>query len=205
MTEGHRITTGELVPDTGVRRYFHEALMGALDNQRVDAAEAVAQYLRRVLEAFVYPNPKLQALLEEPLALQLAAANNAPHHLRLSLLQQLGDVALFVSGFFSDSFSRKAVGVGYYIDMGEYAYARVANSFMLREDGQIWVGIFTELHQRFDIFVDVLAEVSEHAAMTTDQGIVKLYERWLRTGNEQLARRLTRRGVIPQRLTLRDS
>ena len=37
-------------------------------------------------------------------------------------LRYLGDFSLFTSGFFSDSLSRRAVDVDYYVSMGEFAY-----------------------------------------------------------------------------------
>jgi len=47
--------------------------------------------------------------------------------------------------------------------------------------------------------VDVLAEVSEHHALTSNTGVLRLYEKWLRTDSERLARMLHARGVLPSR------
>ena len=81
--------------------------------------------------------------------------------------------------------------------MGEYAYARVANAFAMKRDGKIWCMVFQDLHERFALYVDVFAEISERAALTDAEGIVRLYEKWLVTGNEHLARRLAAQGVLP--------
>ena len=64
--------------------------------------------------------------------------------------------------------------------------------------------LFGELAQKFGVFVDVVAEVADATiAMGTEssKGLLKVYERWLKTGSERLASALTSRGVMPTRGT----
>ena len=62
-----------------------------------------------------------------PLALMLADAASAEsiEH-RNRLLQRIGDVALFVSGFFADGLAEKAVDIDYYVHMGGNAYGSLS-------------------------------------------------------------------------------
>jgi hypothetical protein len=57
--------------------------------------------------------------------------------------------------------------------------------------------VFTELGGRFVEFVDVLAEVSERTASTSNVDLLKLYERWLTTGSPRSGHLLADRGIIP--------
>jgi hypothetical protein len=64
--------------------------------------------------------------------------------------------------------------------------------------------LFGELAEKFGVFVEVVAEVADATiAMGTEspKGLLKVYERWLKTGSERLASALTSRGVVPTRRT----
>jgi hypothetical protein len=62
--------------------------------------------------------------------------------------------------------------------------------------------LFGELADKFGVFVDVVAEVADATiAMGNEspKGLLKMYERWLKTGSERLASALTSRGMMPTR------
>jgi hypothetical protein len=99
---------------------------------------------------------------------------------------------LFVSGFFSDSLNRRLVDVDYYIQLGECAYGSLART----GDGTL-NDVFDELSANFPAFVDVLTEVSERTALTSDADVLRLYERWLRTGSRRSGDLLVKRGIVP--------
>jgi len=118
----------------------------------------------------------------------------APPEERARTLRDVGDRSLYVSGFFAESLQRRLVDVDYYIRIGGTAYRQLAS--MPARSGP-YGEVFLELAGKFPRFVDVLAEVSEGGAIATDAGVVQLYERWLRTGSEWIARKLRARGVLP--------
>ena len=62
--------------------------------------------------------------------------------------------------------------------------------------------VFGELAEKFGTFVVVLSDVADiTVAMGTEssRGLLKVYERWLKTGSDRLATALTSRGVVPTR------
>ena len=62
--------------------------------------------------------------------------------------------------------------------------------------------LFTELSDNFDAFVGVLADVADATvamSLESSRGLLKVYERWLKTGSDRLASALTSRGVVPTR------
>jgi hypothetical protein len=62
--------------------------------------------------------------------------------------------------------------------------------------------IFHELATEFATVVDVVAEVANATVargVATSRGLLKLYERWLKTRNERLADALSSHGFVPPR------
>ena len=76
-------------------------------------------------------------LMGEPLALMLAKASEAPAPERARQLRRMGDTALYVSGFFSDSLQRQLVDVDYYASMGGRAYDALGDMNRGAHTGQI--------------------------------------------------------------------
>ena len=169
--------------------YFHEALCSAMRNQGLASSSHTEFYLVNLLSGFA-----TATLDDQPLALQLAEATFASPAERAQKLREVGDRSLYVSGFFADSLSRKCIDVGYYIRLGGGAYGQLA--LMPRAPAPS-PDVFRELARNFGRFVDVLAEVSEFGAVSSDKGVLQLYERWLRTGAGWIERRLRARGMLP--------
>lgn len=178
----------EVKPTASLAEFFHEALSSALKNQRVEASEMTEFYLVQLLSEF-----STVTLDGEPLALRLAETVTAAPETRARTLRDIGDRSLYLSGFFAESLERGAVGVNYYIKLGESAYLQLAHMPARGTPSDV----YRELSGKFARFVDVLAEVSEGSAIDNDLAVVQLYERWRRKGSEWLARRLRARGMIP--------
>jgi hypothetical protein len=57
--------------------------------------------------------------------------------------------------------------------------------------------VFAELADKFVDFVDVLSEVSERSSCASNTDLLRLYERWLKTGSPHSGQLLVERGVVP--------
>jgi hypothetical protein len=177
--------------------FFREQVATALEHQRVSTSAFTEYYLvnllARCLDGDPLPSPEA-GFDETPLALLYARALAAAGLERARLLRALGDAALFISGFFSDSLSRGPVDLGYYHAMGGRAYSRLSH-----EEPRAWVGadVFSELAVRFSRFADVLSEVSETSRLTNNASILRLYERFVQTGSRRAAALLAQRGITP--------
>jgi len=181
----------DLSPHRTVGEFFREALHAAFRSQGVAASADAEFYLVNLLSEYAHA-----PLQDEPLALRLSTAATALPDERARQLREIGDQSLYVSGFFSDSLSRSLVDVDYYIRIGGTAYGQLARMQMC---GRAAGPVFVELSGKFPQFVEVLAEVSAESALTTERGVVELYQRWLRTGSEWSERKLRARGVLPRR------
>jgi hypothetical protein len=182
-------------PSRSLAEYFRELVRKSL---RFQAPEAIEFYLvnlltQSVTTAEVYGTPP-EGFREEPLAFLYLRAVNADASLQIKLLKRLGDFSLFISGFFPESLSRRPVDVGYYIQMGENAYGNLSN-LVARKSA--FAEIFSELASRFIAYSDVLSEVSEQASVSRDTDLLRLYERWLKTGSRRAAEILAAEGIQP--------
>ncbi len=142
---------------------------------------------------------------DEPLALIFKRSLEAPTLDRIQILKNLGDLALFVAGFFGDFVERSLVDLDYYISMGGNAYSNLSDLVGHRHRGESFADVYLQLAEKFGPLVDVLMDVAERSRGNSDADLdlVKLYERWLRTGSDQLHRLLLEKGLV-QRVTSPD-
>ena len=176
--------------------YFRELVEKAIARQRLTSSEVSAFYLVQLLDSFVRPDRAyLDAGIDydQPLAHLLCEAIASGEERRFTLFKATGDLSLFISGFFSDSVMRKPVDFDYYVSLGGYAYGRAARL----SAHQTAAEVFEELSQKFSRFVDVLTEVSEASSLTDHTSLLRLYEKWLRTGSERTGAMLRDLGVLP--------
>lgn len=179
--------------------FFRELVTETLGRQHVSIQPETEFYLVNLLNQFMttdrlYPRDGEGTVREEPLALMVKEALEQPAVQAQSLMfRQVGDVSLYVAGFFQDSLVRKLVDVDYYIDMGGTAYQQVAT----RTTEDNLRALYGELSEKFGRFVEVLAEISDKTSARTEKDILRLYDLWVRTGSERAAKALQEAGIIP--------
>ncbi len=171
--------------------YFKELVESAMMRQGLAAGEMTSFYLVNLLAGYVHRGP-VDGREEEPLGIRLAKALQADGSLQRDRLRRVGDLSLFISGYFSDSLNRSLVDIDYYITLGERAYGSLA-----RQKDDTFSDVFDELAGKFSDFVDVLCEVSERTALTSNTDLLRLYERWLRTKSRRSGDLLARQGIVP--------
>ncbi|MPY87870.1 MAG: hypothetical protein GEU99_08115 [Luteitalea sp.] len=182
--------------DETLVEYFKEMVEGALARQRVEPTQSTsptAFYVVRLLTVFARADVSTQACWNpEPFAVRLGRALETAGRDQRAQLREIGDSSLFLVGFFGDSLHRKIVEPEYYMSLGEYAYGSLSQC-----EADILAPVFAELAQRFLTYVDVLHEVSQRTALSSDSDLLKLYERWLRTGSTLSQQLLAERGIAP--------
>jgi hypothetical protein len=184
-----------LVPETDLRVYFRKEVSKALENLGVDCNHFTEFYLVNLL-AVLGETDELFEDADRPLALIYGKAMESGPHERFRLLKKLGDFALYMSGYFSDSLSGKAVDADYYIAMGSNAYGSASKLLRAQPRGDVFGPVFTELSGNFPSYVDVLAEVSESApGSSSDKDVMRLYELWCRTKSKRCEMILKKMGV----------
>jgi hypothetical protein len=200
----HDGQTRRVVPVANLREFFHDALQGAMEKQHLAIEDQTEHYVVNLLTLFA----RSEALFDKapgtdsgarlkPLVVMLTEALEAPSPAdRNRGLQRLGDVSLFMAGFFAQSFARKLIDIDYHIAMGGRAYSTLAES-LARTRSRVLGQVFAELADKFQPLVDALNEISETAYQHSDRDILRLYEIWLKTGSRRSFDILKRLGVDP--------
>jgi len=184
-----------------LQEYFRDNLHSALERQHLDVEDHTEHYVVNLLTLFARADALYEHTPEgprlQPLVVMMTRALEAPSAGdRNRGLQRLGDVSLFIAGFFARSFARKLIDVDYHIAMGGHAYRALADG-LGRGRGRALAQVFAELAAKFQPLVDALNEVSETSYRHTDQDILRLYEIWLKTGSQRSYEILRRLGVDP--------
>lgn len=190
-----------VLPVTNLREFFKDALHGALEKRHLTIEDQTEHYVVNLLTLFSRSEELYDSTPEgrrlKPLVVMLSEALEARSEGdRNRGLQRLGDVSLFVAGFFAQSFARKLIDVDYHIAMGGRAYAALADA-MSRGKGRVLGQVFGELANNFQPMVDALNEVSETSYRHSHKDILRLYEIWLKTGSRRCYEILKRLGVEP--------
>ncbi|HUL47068.1 MAG TPA: hypothetical protein VLV25_08195 [Steroidobacteraceae bacterium] len=192
-----------VVPVANLREFFRDSLHEALLRQHVAVEDQTEHYVVNLLTLFA----RSEALYEgapgcvrlKPLVVMLCEALEAPTPAeRYRGLQRLGDVSLFVAGFFARGFAARLIDIDYHIAMGGRAYGELAQS-IARGRGRVLAAVFAELSAKFQPMVDALNDISETSHRHADQDVLRLYELWLKTGSARSYSILERLGVRPTR------
>ena len=171
--------------------YFRELVETAIEHQHLAVRELTSFYLVNLLAGFTHLE-RSPAADDEALGVRLAQALQTAGAAQRDGLRKVGDLSLFISGFFSDSLNRRLVDVDYYIQLGERAYGSLA-----RRGDPALGEVYDELSEKFTAMVDILTEVSAHTALTSDTDVLRLYERWMRTRSRRSSELLVARGIVP--------
>lgn len=187
---------------SNLQDYFRSSIEDVLARQRVDIDPHAAHYVVNLLTIFARSDELYEDDGEcygiRPLASMLADATSAEtaEH-RNNILRRIGDVALFVSGFFANSLATKVVDVDYYIRMGGNAYGSLSEEVRGTHRGNTFSHIYRELALKFQALVDVLNEISEGSKENADVDLLRTYEVWLKTGSRRAQAILKQNGVVP--------
>lgn len=189
---------GRVMPVQNLQDYFRTSIDEVIAGQGVDIDPHATHYVVNMMTLF----SRSEHFYEDdgdtyglrPLALMLADAADAPsREHRNQTLRRIGDVALFVAGFFIDSLRDKAVDADYYMYMGENAYGSLSEEVRGTFHGNAFADIYLELATKFRLLTDILNEVRG----SVDTDVVRTFEIWRKTGSQRAERLLREQGVFP--------
>jgi hypothetical protein len=193
---------GSVVAVTSLREFFRDAFHAASEHQRLAIDENAEAYVVNLLTMFsraeAFYEQTADGLRIKPLAHMLAESLEASSlSARQRSLQRLGDVSLFVAGFFARSFARKLIDIDYHIAMGGNAYGSLADTLQRSWSSRCIAAVYVELSRNFQRLVDALNEVSEMSYRHSDADVLRLYEMWMKTGSKRALGLLRTLGVQP--------
>lgn len=181
--------------------FFREAVRDALVVRRIQAPLPAEDYLVNLLEHYVVAehlhdsDVTTESGQKQPqtLAEMLLTAVQSDRSTKVGLLKRLADRTLYTCGFFGDSYQRKIIDVDYCVEMAGTAYGLLAETTR----GDALAEVYTIYSRRFVEFVDVLNHISEKSQLQSTSNVLRIYDRYLKTGSDLAREKLTDLGIVP--------
>ncbi len=179
--------------------HFSEVVKEACAHRHVKTQPHIEAYLVQLLKYYLDPRNLHGSLIEdsaekppETFAEMYLQAINSEMTKKKELMRSLADKALYLTGIFSDSLQRKVVDLDYYVEIGSAAYSNLHS--WTRQD--TLATVYSTFSKRFQEYVEVLNYISEKSTVQSDQNVLRLYDRYLRTGSDLAREKLTELGVV---------
>ena len=186
----------QLVPvtETSLSNYFSERLTRYAKRFQPPPHEDTCWYLGNLLDRlgrseqlFSYEDGHMTL---RPLALLYGDAVEARNEReRCLLLQQLGDMALFLGALFPQRWARHGIKQDYFIGMGGGAYDYLADNARSNRH------ILSELSSTFTRMLDMVANACSRSQRLGAEEILALYQRWLQNKDPLIAAQLRAVGI----------
>ncbi len=188
--------SNEIILDS--KLYFSELIGNACVQRNIQTKPQVKEYLVELLNNFLhtdnlYVEKKSNGKKENFYLAELyLKAVNSDEKLKLNLLKRLGDISLYVSGFFGDSFKRKIIDVDYYIEMGETAFSTLSDT----TETDLQAVVYRDISENFISFVDVLTLISQECSIQGTRDVLRLYDKYLLTNSDLAKDQLVDLGML---------
>jgi hypothetical protein len=197
-----RISMTRIVQAGSITSFFNNAVGEVIRERKLETTDATKEYLSALLTDFAKPNEATEKTLEKPLTLLLDEALQTPNlGDRFARLRTLGDGVLYGLGFFGEHFEARGVQEGYLVGIGSRAYESAGCILTPSSSGDVEASVstdlFGELASKFATFVAVLRDLANRwlaASTHSAKDLLRIYERWTKTGDEQLMGALSTHG-----------
>ena len=182
------------ITEISLSSYFSKRLTRYAKRFRSPPHEDTCWYLGSLLERFgrseqLFSYQDGQMTLR-PLALLYSDAVEADNtRERCLMLQQLGDMALFLGALFPERFTRHGILQDYFIGMGGSAYDYLADNARVNRH------IFAELANTFTRMLEMVANACSRTQRLTTEEVLILYQRWLRSRDPVIEGQLRALGI----------
>lgn len=182
------------ITETSLASYFSKRLNRYAKRFRPPPHEDTCWYLGSLLERFgrseqLFAYQDGQMMLR-PLALLYSDAIQANNDReRCLMLQQLGDMALFLGALFPERFTRHGILQDYFIGMGGSAYDYLADNARANRH------IFAELANTFTRMLEMVANACSRNQHLSTEEVLALYQRWLSTRDPVIEGQLRALGI----------
>jgi hypothetical protein len=182
-----------------ISNYFQHHVSRALKAHQIEISQTSKIYLINLLSEFIKSRRAFHLQNEDdgPLAVIFLQAFTKDINEQIKIFRDLGDFSLFITGFFPDSFNKKIVDIDYYIGIGSNAYNTLSSIFTRFYPQNDIYPLYQELADKFVSLVNILSDISEEGAVKFNEGLLRTYERWMKTGSIRDKKLLVQHGVIP--------
>ncbi len=194
------LVLGTIDLTTDLESFFVEAVVRAKEQLGCSVSVGATRYVAGILTTSAVRVPDATGG-SEPLSIRVATISSLPPREAFERLRQLGDELLYACGYFSEHLERRGLSRSYAEQLGSDAYAR-AERMLAVPSASPGTGLFHELAEGFRVFVQLVRAVADSlgaASARSNEALLSLYERWLRSGSAPLAAVLAGRGLLASR------
>ncbi|MCP5463766.1 MAG: hypothetical protein H7A33_01945 [Deltaproteobacteria bacterium] len=198
------MVTEILTHSAALDEFFREKIQEALNTQKIKVSTEAQIYLVNILTHFSKSENFFQTNADgkkelRPLALKLYdAVFSEAHNEKFLHLKSLGDTALYHAGVFYDAIHSGILDIEYYIQMGGSAYQSLANLSTTQRDG--FGDLYDELSRKFAQLVEVLYLSCEQEMTANDNDLLRVLDRYIKTGSQKAKEILEENGILPEHL-----
>lgn len=180
-------------------QHFAELLKEACEYRKFKIIPTAEAYILHLLKHYIDSrnlfSPITDESMEQPpntFAELYLTALSAEDPKNKTYMKVLADKALYMSGFFGDSLQKNSVDLDYYMGIGASAYSNLAS--WTKEETT--ANVYHTFSKKFIDFAELLNYISDKSALQSEQNILRLYERYMRTGSELAREKLIELGVV---------
>ena len=150
-----------LVLESSLQGFFFDRLQEVNKKTSRPVSNESIYYLSLVLDQFGESAKLFEEeqgrLKEKVLGVKLLESSHLPDTQRKRCLKEVGDTALFVSGYFYESLNSKLIDVGYYENLGQIAYKNLDGFFPKAYEVP---SFYKNLSQRFNCLTNLVSIIS---------------------------------------------
>lgn len=200
-----RKKTFEIEIESDLKSFFYRECSTIADKQGLQISPLLQGYLGEMLSRFIDTEYFLQDSTDpysQPgkkeipaVGIELMNGLQTTSFEQLFQMQKVGDLALYISGFFPEYIDRRSLDLDYFSAVGGQAYQR-AGHIRSSLDSENSLNVYFELAEKFAAISEVLMELSEQKMLAREEDQLKLYEKWLTSGSPRLSRMLKEAGLI---------
>ena len=126
--------SSDLVLESSLQVFFYDRLIEVNKKFLHPLPNEVIYYSSIVMDRFgesknYFQKSKEGKITEKILGQKLLKSVGLPKNKKIGELKEIGDTALFLCGYFSDSLNRKLIDTSYYQQIGQVSYSRL-NEFL---------------------------------------------------------------------------
>lgn len=187
-----------------VTEFFYERVKSAVQKQTASLSETSEWYAVNLLSRYAATydsggEANELDLEKTPVCIAYYELLKQPLLQKIKGYKAIGDFTLFTSGFFSDSLMLKPYDIDYYMALGIKSYGALAYIYNAGYWDKTQKELFIELTREFRTMVDIFADVREQTDIESQGGLLRLYERWVRTQSRRDEALLKAQGIMPNR------
>lgn len=174
------------------KNFFQALVKTGLSESGIQVSSSVKHYLSELLQFYIFSDhlfsemnasgKKQMNCLAELYLNSQTSQETSPRRLK-----KIGDMSLYVSGFFRESLKRRLISVDYYIQMGQNAFQSLASG----RDQEV----FGELAHHFKDLVFVLFCIHKKSSGSHHDYLLSLMDQYMDEPSRQVEKKLKSHGL----------